>query len=392
MSAPARATSLDAYRGFVMLLMLGEVLALPRVAKQSPESGVWRTVLFHTTHVEWRGCSLHDLIQPSFSFLVGAALAYSIAKRRATGQKLARASLHAAWRTFALIALGIVLRSVGRAQTNFTFEDTLTQIGLGYFPLFLIAWHSRGRLAVPAIAALVLLLGTWASFAACDLEWVSNPLRDPHTWPHHLHGFEARWEKNENLAWAFDTWFLNLFPRETPFVKNRGGYCTLSFIPTLATMILGLIAGGWLREPWTPWPKAGWLAFFGAMLLVAGCAIDAVGLCPMVKRIWTPSWVLFSGGWCFVLLALFHAATDAVDYRGWSYPLRVVGANSILIYCVAEVPIAAFLIGSIKTHFGPDAFLIFGAQAEPVVAGAAVLGIYWVGLWWLYAKRVFVRI
>ena len=62
MSAPARATSLDAYRGFVMLLMLGEVLALPRVAKQSPESGVWRTVLFHTTHVEWRGCSLHDLI------------------------------------------------------------------------------------------------------------------------------------------------------------------------------------------------------------------------------------------------------------------------------------------------------------------------------------------
>ncbi len=68
------------------------------------------------------------------------------------------------------------------------------------------------------------------------------------TWPHLMTGFAAHWNKNSNLAWAFDTWFLNLFPREKPFMYNGGGYATLSFIPTLGTMILGLIAGGVLRS------------------------------------------------------------------------------------------------------------------------------------------------
>ena len=83
---------------------------------------------------------------------------------------------------------------------------------------------------------------------------------------------------------------------------------------------------------------------------------------------------------------------DAVGTRGWSYPLRVIGANSILIYCVAEVPIAGFIAGTFKTHFGPNVFQVFGPKAEPIVAGAAVLAVYWLGLWWLYAKKVFVRI
>ena len=392
MIAPARATSLDAYRGFVMFLMLAEVLQLPRVAKQFPESGFWRTVLFQTTHVEWRGCSLHDLIQPSFSFLVGAALAFSVAKRREGGQSLGRASLHAAWRSFALIALGIVLRSVNRPQTNFTFEDTLTQIGLGYFPLFLLAWARRTNPAWHALSIALILLAYWGVFVVYEADGPASIVREPASWPHHLSGFEAHWVKNDNFASGFDEIFLNVFPRPARFTHNRGGYVTLSFVPTLATMLLGLMAGGWLREPRSEWHKAGMFALIGAGLLFVGWAFDAAGVCPVVKRIWTPSWVLFSGGWCFLLLALFHAATDAVGTRGWSYPLRVIGANSILIYCVAEVPIAAFLMATVKTHLGPKAFQLFGMEAEPVVAGATVLAIYWLGLWWLYAKRVFVRI
>ncbi len=392
MSAPAvRATSIDAYRGFVMALMLAEALQLPRVAKQFPESRFWQTVLFHTTHVEWVGCSLHDLIQPSFSFLVGAALAFSVARRQAAGVALARAARHAGWRAFALVALGIVLRSVGRPQTNFTFEDTLTQIGLGYFPLFLLAWKWHTRPSRLALAVLALLVGYWAAFALFPTDHPNAP-REPAEWPHHLSGFESHWEKNDNLAWAFDTWFLNLFPRQSPFVKNGGGYATLSFLPTLATMLLGLLAGGWLRGGLAPWRKAGLFAAAGAVLLAAGWTLDALGGCPMAKRIWTPSWVLFSGGWCFALLAFFHATTDAIGFRGWSYPLRVIGANSILIYCVAEVPVGAFLVGTFKTHFGPNVFQVFGAQAEPVLAGATVLAVYWLVLWWLYAKKVFVRI
>ena len=70
----------------------------------------------------------------------------------------------------------------------------------------------------------------------------------PPDWPYHYTGLAAHWNKNSNLAWAFDTWFLNLFPRAKPFLFNGGGYATLSFIPTLGTMILGLIAGGWLKH------------------------------------------------------------------------------------------------------------------------------------------------
>ncbi|HUR57904.1 MAG TPA: hypothetical protein VM029_09355, partial [Opitutaceae bacterium] len=99
---PARLTSIDAYRGFVMFLMMAEVLKLSRVAQSVPESGFWKFLSFHQSHVEWVGCSLHDLIQPSFSFLVGVALPFSIASRMAHGQSQARMTLHAVWRSLLL--------------------------------------------------------------------------------------------------------------------------------------------------------------------------------------------------------------------------------------------------------------------------------------------------
>ena len=75
---PTRLVSLDAFRGMVMVLMLAEVMRLPEVAQAFPHSMVWRVIAFNTQHVEWQGCSLHDLIQPAFSFLVGAALPFSL--------------------------------------------------------------------------------------------------------------------------------------------------------------------------------------------------------------------------------------------------------------------------------------------------------------------------
>src|SRR4051794_686266 len=140
---PSRLASLDAYRGFVMFLMMGEVMHLWELARAFPDSTICAWIRFNTTHVEWVGCSLHDLIQPSFSFLVGVALPFSIASRRAKGQPVWLMSLHAIWRSLVLIALGIFLRSIGRPQTNFTFEDTLTQIGLGYPFLFALGFWSE---------------------------------------------------------------------------------------------------------------------------------------------------------------------------------------------------------------------------------------------------------
>lgn len=390
-SPPSRLTSIDAYRGFVMLLMMAEVLNLASMAKAFPASAFWKFLAFHQDHVEWRGCSLHDLIQPSFTFLVGVALPFSLANRLARGQSQTRMMLHAGLRAWILILLGIFLRSVGKSQTNFTFDDTLTQIGLGYGFLFALG------LAKPLVRYLslaIILVGYWALFAAYpappddfDFPAVGVPIG----WDHHPSGFGKHWDKNSNPAWAFDVRFMNAFPREKPFAFSGGGYSTLSFIPTLATMILGLFAGTWLKDGKADWPTVGRFAAVGLGCLLTGYLLDRIGICPNVKRIWTPSWVLFSGGWCFLILAMFIATTDAIGTAGWTYPLRVIGANSIVAYCGSHL-VESFVIGSFKTHFGKEIFKVFGAAYEPLVMGGIVLTIYWLVLWWMYRNRIFVRI
>src|SRR5580704_15655563 len=138
---PPRLGSVDAYRGLVMFMMMAEVLHLATMAKTFPDSPVWEFLGYHQTHVEWTGCSLHDLIQPSFTFLVGVALPFSLASRVARGESRSRMTLHAFWRALILILLGVFLRSIGQSQTYWTFEDTLTQIGLGYGILFLLGFR-----------------------------------------------------------------------------------------------------------------------------------------------------------------------------------------------------------------------------------------------------------
>ncbi len=145
MSPAPRLASIDVYRGFVMFLMMAEVLKLCRVADKLPGQRIWELLCHHQSHVEWVGCSLHDLIQPSFSFLVGVALPFSLANRLARGQSIAGMTAHALWRSLILVLLGVFLRSMGQKQTYFTFEDTLSQIGLGYTFLFVLALCSHAR-------------------------------------------------------------------------------------------------------------------------------------------------------------------------------------------------------------------------------------------------------
>lgn len=374
-----------------MVLMMAEVLQFCTVAGAMPESQFWSFLCHHQSHVEWIGCSLHDLIQPSFSFLVGVALPFSLASRAARGQSRARMIGHAGWRAVVLVLLGVFLRSVGRAQTNWTFEDTLTQIGLGYLFLFLIGLRPvREQWAWFGL----ILLGYWAAFAFYPLPAAGFDYEQvgvAKDWPHLLNGFAAHWNKNSNLAWSFDTWWLNLFPRERPFAFNGGGYATLSFVPTLATMILGLIAGGVLAGQGSPKKKVAWFIGAGIIGLAAGAALGGLGICPVVKRIWTPSWVLFSGGWCFLLLAVFYSLIDLWEFKGWSFPLVVVGMNSIAAYGIAHL-FESFLGKALKTHLGPGVFKLFGDGYESLAHGAAVLFLMWLILFWMYRRKLFLRI
>jgi len=177
----------------------------------------------------------------------------------------------------------------------------------------------------------VILFGYWLAWALYPVAGAGfdyPAVGVPADWPHHYTGFAAHWNKNNNLGQAFDLWFLNLFPRVRPFVANSGGYLTLSFIPTLGTMILGLIAGRWLREasPRVPMKR---LLIAGAIGLAGGALLHLSGICPVVKRIWTPGWTVFSGGACFLLLAAFSWVLDVKGYRRWAFPLIVIGMNSI---------------------------------------------------------------
>jgi predicted acyltransferase len=365
--APVRLVSVDAYRGAVMFLMLAEVLRLSRVAEALPNSALWAFLGHHQSHVQWIGCSLHDLIQPSFSFVVGVALPFSIANRLARGQSRWHMTAHAFWRALVLVLLGIFLRSMGKPQTYFTFEDTLTQIGLGYGFLFVLGL----RPVRDQWIAFWLILGAyWAAFALYPLPPAGFDYAKagvPPDWPHLMSGFAAHWNKNSNLAWAFDTWFLNLFPREKLFLANGGGYATLSFIPTLATMILGLLAGNVLRSDRPAWVKVKWLAFAGVAGLVCGLALQWLGINPIVKRIWTPSWTLFSGGWCLLLLAAFYAIIDLKGHRSWSFWLVVIGMNSIAAYCM---------------HWLFESF----------IRGMVVLLVFWLMLYWMYRRKLFLKI
>ncbi len=342
-----------------MFLMMAEVLHLARVAQNFPGNWFWSFLAYNQTHVDWAGCSLHDMIQPSFSFLVGVALPYSIASRMAKGATFGKLFLHALWRSALLVWLGVFLRSMHSPQTNYTFEDTLSQIGMGYPILFVLGFRPP-KWQWTALA--VVLGGYWLAWA---LYPVAGPGFDfqavgvPADWQHHYTGFAAHWNKNANLGSAFDQWFLNLLPRAKPFVANGGGYLTLSFIPTLGTMILGLVAGRWLRASAPKLPLQRFL-IAGAIGVAAGLLLHFTGICPVVKRIWTPSWTLFSGGVCFLFLAAFAWVIDVKGYKKWAFPLVVIGMNSIAAYLIAHL-FEGFISDSFRIHLGANAFQFLDA-------------------------------
>jgi len=330
---PARLVSLDAYRGAIMLLMASSGLGLVQATRDLDPGSPWKWIGMQVEHAEWVGATLWDFIQPAFMFMVGVALPWSLASRTARGQRLGGQFAHALWRSFVLVLLAVFLTSAWSPQTDWVFTNVLAQIGLGYPFLFLLAL-TRPR--TQWLAAMGILVVYWLAFAlhplpASDLDW--NAVGVPDDWPH-LAGFGAHWEKGANFAAAFDRWFLNLFPRPAPYVFSEGGYQTLNFIPSLATMIFGMQAGWLLRSELAPRAKVLRLATLGLAGIAIGSSIAAAGLCPIVKRIWTPSWAIFSAGAVAVVLAVFYAIIDWRAWRRWSFPLVVAGMNSIALYCL----------------------------------------------------------
>ena len=389
-----RLLSLDMYRGLVLALLLLEAANYGwqhAIAAAHPESWLAKSIEFHASHVPWVGCSLWDLIQPSFMFMVGVSMAYSHAKRVQIGESYGSMCGHALFRAIFLILLGVFLRSDGEAATYWTFEDVVTQIGLGYVFLFLL-W---GRGWTIQFAAVVVILSLhWLRFAVApvpglDFDW---SIADGEGWTEPLTGFAAHWNKNANPGHSFDLWFLNGFPRAEPFVANVGGYVTLNFIPALATMIFGLMAGEFVRRHKKSWDVVRVLSSAGASLLLLGMALDVTDACPIVKRIWTPSFAIFSGGWCLLILAALYALVDLLDQKWMARPFAVLGMNSIAVYIMVWL-IPDWVNASLKTHLGEAYGAVpFGEPYRMLIENLAVLLAIWGIAWWMYRRRIFLRI
>ena len=385
-----RLLSLDVFRGVVMLLLIlfdaPHDWTSPIMQSQGGDS--WAGAIVNQfRHVEWQGLALWDMIQPAFMFAVGASAAFSYASRARRGQSFQRMLGHAIYRAVLLILLGVFLRSVGHESTRWTFEDVVTQIGLGYVFVFLL-WNRGWKVQLAAVA--IILVAYWMLFALWPLPAGAYDYAAVDGYAYY-DGFFAHWNKNAHPAHYFDQWLLNLFPQQEPFFANEGGYDTLNFIPSLATMILGLMAGELLRGPGAAKRKLALLMAGGVACLALGGAMHYGGVCPVVKRIWTPSFTLASGGVCFLTLAALYAVVDVAGWRRWAFPAIVVGQNSIAAYVLIHL-IAGWTVKALHRHLGTRLFTALGETYQPLLENLTVGAIVWLICYWMYRRQIFLRL
>ncbi|MFO0918688.1 MAG: DUF5009 domain-containing protein [Planctomycetaceae bacterium] len=399
-ATPTRLGSLDAYRGMVMIALAARGFGIHAASKNFPDSQLWQTLGYQFEHVSWGGCAFWDLIQPSFMFMVGVSLPFSYAGRSIQGLSQRQLTVHAMIRSFVLIFLGVFLASQSGLVPHYEFFNVLAQIGWGYTFLFLL-WNRP--IWLQATAAFTILVAYWAWFAwyplpPADFDYTKVGVK-PEYVQNMLTGFPAHWQYYTNPAARFDQWFLNLFPREKPFEFNGGGYTTLNFVPSLANMIFGLMTGEAIRRTQSKGKLVGGLLICAAVGLASGWALNYFGLCPMVKRIWTPGWALFSTGWCWLFLAGFYTIIDWLGFRVWAFPLIVAGMNSIVLYLMGEL-LRGWTDGLLQRFLGPftryfwhcELFDLFGTAYAPLVRNNLILLVFWLFVYWLYRQRIFVRI
>lgn len=384
-----RLLSLDAFRGFIMLLMVSSGFGIAQMAAAHPGSW-WEVFRPQFEHKAWAGVSLWDLIQPSFMFMVGVAVPFSCQKRREHGQSFPGMLWHALTRSILLIALGVMLATrAEHTQTVFLFTNVLAQIGLGYFFLFILSRLGSEYM----VAGIILLLAGYTWFfiqhplpSEQELAAIAGMKGTEHAV---LTGWPGHWSIHSNAAAAFDRWFLNLLPQARPYEFTPGGYQTLNFIPALATMLGGALTGSFLiRSPRSEKRKCATLIIVGVVLLLVGTILDITHVMPAVKRIWTPSWAVLSAGWVLLLLALFYWLVEILRQRWLVFPLVVVGMNSIAIYLLHSL-CAGWIRDNLHKHLPASAF---PAYWTPVIERCGVLAVLWLICFWLYRQRAFLKL
>jgi predicted acyltransferase len=357
-----RLVSLDALRGFDMFWITGGAGILAGLGKviQRPR---FDRFLEQFNHVPWQGLHFEDLIWPLFMFIMGAAIPLSVARRRAQGATDRRLLLHAVRRAVIMFCLGTV------TQGNLLLFDlsefhpcysVLHGLAAGYLIAVVVVLKVKAKRHPATIGAF--LLAYWAMLMLIPVPGVGAGALTPQ-------GNVAAYVDKLVLGrfhYGENTWFL-------------------SYLGFGASVLLGVLAGQILMADGTAKKKV-------LRLVGTGAASLAVGLLwslwfPVIKLLWTSSFVLIGGATGFLALALFYWIIDVRGYGRWAFGFMVIGMNSIAVYFATEVfdfrQVSNVFVGHLLPRLG---------RWDSLVEASAAFSVVWLILYWMYRKHEFIRI
>jgi len=349
--------------GFDMFWIIGGGEAIRELLARGQNSEFLRSLRMQLGHVHWEGFHAWDLIMPLFLFIVGVAMPFSFSKRLARGDSKKQLYIHIIKRVAILCFLALIGK--GQLQTydweNMqVFTSTLQAIAMGYLITSIVMLNMKVRWQMVTLAGLLLLY--WALVAL-----VPVPGYGP-----------GVFTEDGNLVSYLDNLILGHRQRGT-------GFRIISLMTFGCTVMLGAMAGHLLRSEKSKMTKVVWLFAAGFGCLLLGLLWN--GWLPIIKKIWTSSFVLFAAGWSYLLLALFYLIIDVWGLRKWAFAFVVIGMNAIVVYMATRV-FDFRLVGDVFVA----GLAKWTGQWHEFVRALAGFTVVWLILWWMYRKKSFIKI
>jgi predicted acyltransferase len=363
-----RLLSLDALRGFDMLWIIGGDGLFHALAGYS-NAGFFHWASNQLEHVEWNGFVFYDMIFPLFLFIAGVSLPFSIAKRKAQGDSQRSIYWHLLKRALILVAFGIIYNGFFQFDwENTRYASVLGRIGLAWF---------FGALIFMRFSLKWQIVWFWAILIVYWLAMVLIPVP--------VYG-AGNLTMEGSLAGYIDRMLLPGKLYRT--IHDPEGI--LSTLPSVATALLGIMTGQWLRmkhEKLNPLRKALLMGCTGIIFLGLGQLWNL--WFPINKNLWTSSFVLYAGGWSLLLLSLFYLVIDVWSFRKWAFPFVVIGLNSITIY-MCQAGIIDF--SGMRDFFFGGAIGYCSVSVQPVLQAAGYILMVWLFLYLLYRYKIFLKV
>jgi len=363
---PQRLYSLDALRGFDMFWIMGAEEIFHGLAKATG-SPFWNVLSTQFTHPDWNGFHFYDLIFPLFLFIAGVATPFSVGHELEKGKSKKQVVWRVVKRGLILVLLGIIynngLKIIPFSQIR--FASVLGRIGLAYMFANIIYIYTKQR--GQAIWFFSILIGYWLL-----LKFTSAP------------GFPMG---DLTMQGNFASYIDRLLLPGKLYLSIHDPEGITSTIPAISTGLLGILAGNLLKNsPLKPQYKAYRLAIAGiiALILAQIWNLDF----PINKNLWTSSFVLNVGGISLLLLALFYYIIDVLGYKKWAFFFKVIGMNSILIYMSGRFINWSYTTNSFFQWLGQLA----GNPFNAVIMAFCFVGVKWLFLYFMYKKKIFLRV